>query len=205
MLPLLSNHQLPERPVYSEIYHRLQRAGAIDAAGDPDLVSDSGVAIPSAVRFRTVRYPARKYWLVGQAGPFPDAELLQPPEEVVFSLFRILLGRRPSDEEHARWLGKLAGLPASDLAARRALAVQFETSDAFRAVPKYAIGDLRRDPLETRLVDARLKPADWTDYQTKLDMILYLDRVARAGAPLQTNETDEQIILKRLADLGYVE
>jgi arylsulfatase A-like enzyme len=206
VLPLLSHQPLPERPVYSEIHSRLQRQGsAADPVVDLDLEAIPENLNSAAVRFRTLRYPECKYWLVGQAGAFPEEDLLLPPEQFVHALFRIIAGRPPSETELRTWLQDVAAVAGSDAQARRALAERFETSGQFRTLPKYAIYDLRRDPLETRPVDARLKTADWEDYQAKLDMMLYLDREARQGAPLVTNEADEQIVLKRLADLGYVE
>jgi hypothetical protein len=86
----------------------------------------------------------------------------------------------------------------------RRLTVAIEDSDEWRLLDKHATYDLRRDPLEERPL-APHDSATRDDFARQLAIMAEIDAAQRAGAPLLTNQADEQLILKRLQDLGYVE
>jgi hypothetical protein len=195
LLPLLHGQTLPERAVYAEI-----SKSYLDAGG----VVDVALRVP-LIRYRALRYPDRKYLLVGKHIEITDELLGAPAESFFLFLVRDILGRRETQPDTDQWLPLIQAVPSSDLAGRRALLRRFEESGEFEHTPRYAIYNLQRDPLEVKPTDARRNPHDWQEYQAELDAILAIEREGRPGGPLMTNEADEVVILKRLQDLGYVE
>jgi arylsulfatase A-like enzyme len=197
LLPLLRGEALAARPAYAETSTVFK---------DPALAHDDPASQRQpTLRYRIVRYPDAKYTLVGQAVTAGDDMLAAPDGDFVHQLFTNGLGRRPGDGESSQWLQLVQSIPAGDPTRRRALVERFEQAGEFKHLPKYAIFDLQSDPLENKPIDARRKPADWAAYQQQLAIIAEIGRGARAGEPLLTNEADEQVILRRLQDLGYVE
>jgi arylsulfatase A-like enzyme len=195
LLPLLHGQSLPERAAYAEFWTLTHTP----AAGDPQFHPD----ISPVLRFRMVRYADHKAILAGRLFAVDELDAGLPPEDTVRLVARNLLGRPESPEDAAAWLPVLS-TSSSHVRERLArLLRQIEASDEFKNLHKYALYDLRRDPLETKPVDARA--GDWAQYQKHLAMMDEIDNAARPGAPLLTNEADEQVILKRLQDLGYVE
>jgi hypothetical protein len=197
LLPLLRNGQLPEQPVYAEIWSqsRLAREG----------IEPTDVEVTAFPRQRILRYPERKYLLAGKHMAISDEMLAAPANVLWQTLYRDLLGRMPSAVEQEMWLPRIQAASPADTGRRRALVRRFEAAGDFRSFPKYAIYDLLRDPLEIKPAGPRLKPADWAAYQPQLDLMLEIDACARQGEPLVSNAADEEVILKRLQGLGYVE
>ena len=197
LLPLLRGQSLPEQAAYAEISTVYK---------DPtDNRQEPGTGRYPIIRYRMLRYPHRKYWLVGKPVTADDETLVAPTEELLQVLFHDILGRRPTPEESAQWLKRIEDIPATDIARRRALVQDFERSGEFRHLPKYAMFDLLRDPLELKPVDARQKTTLWVEYAPQLAIMNEIDQNAREGEPLVSNEADEAVILRRLQGLGYVE
>ncbi len=198
LAPLLRGETMAGRPAYAEIWATL--------SGRREEDSDTGTALHEALpRYRILRYPERKYWLTGKHMAVTDAMLDLPAADLLTVLFHDLLGRPARPSERETWLPVIQAIPATDPARRRALVRRFETTDELRYLPQFAIHDLRHDALEQKPIDPRLKPADWAEYQPQLETMLEIDRCARPGDPLVLHQDDEQIILRRLRDLGYVE
>ena len=197
LLPLLHGETLPPRAAYAEISTAVRDI--------TDRTKDFYAGRDPLIRYRSLRYPERKYMLVGKHIDVSDQMLAAPAADLLRTLFHDLLGRRASDEDTAEWLPQIEAIPPSDINKRRALLRRFEQSGEFQHLPRYAVFDLRSDPLELKPSDARSKPALWADYQPQLEAMLELDRHERPGKPLITNEADEEIILKRLQGLGYVD
>ncbi len=197
LAPLLREGALPLRPAYAEVtklnndaWRRVGRVGGERVA---------------ALHARVLRYPDRKIRLVGQAGDVRPDWLTGAPETVVRELCRRLLGRAERADDMARLLPILSD--ASMTAERKAAALQqaIADSDEWKLLDKYAVYDLQRDPLEVRPRDPRRRAADWQEYSRQLAIFHAIDAAQRPGDPLLTSEADEQLILKRLQDLGYVE
>jgi arylsulfatase A-like enzyme len=197
LLPLLRGEALPERPAYAEFWTLTHTP----AAGDPQFHPD----VSPVLRLRMVRYPDHKYILAGQPLPPHDALAGLPPREIVRRLARDMLGRPESAADDAAWLPILTthSIPPTERLAR--LLRQIEASDEFRRLHKHALYDLRRDPLETKPTDAQADAALWADFSQRVAIMNEIAGAARQGEPILTNEADEQVILKRLQDLGYVE
>jgi arylsulfatase A-like enzyme len=197
LLPLLRGQGLPAQPAYAEISTVYK---------DPTAqIAEQGPERRPMIRYRTLRYPDRKYWLVGKPVTMTDDILSAPAEDMLDVLFHDLLGRPSAEPENEEWLKRIQAAPATNVARRRALVERFEAAGEFKYLPKYAIYDLARDPLELKPSDARQKPADWADYQKQMEIMIEIDGNARAGEPLVSNESDEQVVLKRLQGLGYIE
>lgn len=197
LAPLLHGQTLPPRAAYAEVTKLnndpLQRVGRV------------GGERVAALHARVLRYPERKYRLAGQAGD-PDAALLDGPADVVVrEVCRRLLGRAETDDDRARLLPIVGDgtLPAERKLA--ALQAAIAATDEWRLLDKYAVYDLQRDPLETKPLDPRGRPTEWQEFQQQLAIMDAIDAGQRPGSSLLTNEADEQLILKRLQDLGYVE
>jgi hypothetical protein len=171
---------------------------------DPLLpIDDPAARRHPMIRYRAVRYPQRKYWLVGKPITWSDKLLMQPAEELVGMLFHDVLGRRSGEDEEQHWLTRARS--ATDIAKRRALVQRFEQSGEFTQLPKETIYDLGNDPLEVKPVNARRNEADRGAFSEQLAVINEIDAAARAGEPLISSQADEQVILARLQGLGYVE
>jgi hypothetical protein len=183
---------MPASPVYAEVF-KLNNAPA-------QTVARSGSARAATLHARVVRDGQRKYRLAGQPFTAGDELLSAPAEEFVRQVCRNLLGRIETADEMAAWLPLLNGKEK-----RQAFLRDIEQSDECRLLNKYAVYDLRNDPLELKPADPRTRPEQWDEYRRQVAVMQEIDACARAGEPLLTNEADEQIILKRLQDLGYVE
>jgi hypothetical protein len=197
LLPLMEGKPLASRPAYAEFWTLTHAEVAGGPIFDPDL--------SSILRFRVLRYPERKFFLAGQ--PFTltaDMETL-PPEDIVGIIARNLLGRLERPEDFQHWLPLLQNQALVGSARLQAVVRAVEDSYEYGNLHKYAVYDLRRDPLEQKPLDPRTRPADWAEYQQHLAVMAEIDRCSRPGELLLTNEADEQVILKRLQDLGYIE
>jgi arylsulfatase len=196
LLPLTQGQAVAERPAYAEFWTLTHTP----AAGDPTFHPDAA----SILRFRMLRQAQRKFMLAGQ--PFSLSDLQGAPhDEVVRAVARRLLGRLEQEEDTAAWLPTLQKAGVTETERHKALLRYIESSAEYRQLHKYAIYDLGSDPLEVKPLDAHARPADWDIYQQQLAVMTAIDAYARPGEPLLTNEADEQVILKRLQDLGYVE
>ena len=194
LVPLLRGEQLPRRPAYAEV---------LKLNNDPTKpVAQSGGQRQATLHARVLRYPERKHRLAGQP-TILGAILEQEPEDIVKLICRHLLGRIETADDAAAWLPiyRDASLPRRDkwAALMRAIA----DSDEYRLLNKYAVYDLRSDPLEVKPIAPQ--QAGWDDYRAQVAIMQAIDQCARPGEPLLTNEADEQVILKRLQALGYVE
>ncbi len=197
LLPLLRGESLPERAIYAEMSTEFK--DPMSAAEDPASRRDP------TLRYRILRYPHCKYWLVGKPVVWDDALLAAPPEAIVKTLFLDVLGRRPGADEEKRWTAQAQAIAAGDVARRRALVQRFEGAGEFRNLPKYSVFDLTGDPLEVKPRDARAQPALWAAFEEQIAIMDGIERSARAGGPLISSAADQQVILERLRDLGYVE
>ncbi len=196
LLPLMQGQTIAERPAYAEFWTLTHTPAAGDPAFHPD--------VSSILRFRMVRYGQRKFFLAGQ--PFAQSELQGMSQDgVVRAVARRLLGRLEQSDDAAAWLPILQNPALAETERHKALLRHIEGSFEYKQLHKYAIYDLSGDPLEVQPTDPRARPADWAAYQQQIDVMSAIDRCARPGEPLLTNEADEQVILKRLQDLGYVE
>ncbi len=196
LAPLLRGQALPDRPAYAEI--------TADYRDPTALIGEPGTQRHPMIRYRTLRYPQRKYLLTGKEAAVSAGALVSPADDFLKTLFNDVLGRPPSDDEARQWLALIQATPAT-ATARQALVERFQHSGESATLPKYAILDLAGDPLEQKPRDAQRQPGDWADFGRQLNVMIEIDREARQGEPLVSSETDEQIILKRLQGLGYVE
>lgn len=197
LLPLLNGLPLSEQPAYAELWTLTHTPNP----GDPQFHN----AISPVLRHRMLRYPDRKYYLVGRPGALADEDLGGSDERFVTALFSHMLGRFATTEETETWLSRVRKAPPGDRNARLALVQRFVSGGEFRHFPKYAVFDLVHDPLEEKPRVLHEGADGWDEYARALATMVELDEHARAGEPLMTNEADEQVILKRLQDLGYVE
>ena len=196
LLPLMHGQTVAERPAYAEFWTLTHTPAAGDPAFHPD--------VSSILRFRMLRHAQRKFFLAGQ--PFSLNDLQGVPQDgVVREMARRLLGRLEQAEDTTAWLPILQKTGLAETERHKALLRHIEGSTEYKQLHKYAIYDLTSDPLETKPIEPHARAADWADYQQHLDVMAAIDGYARSGEPLLTNEADEQVILKRLQDLGYVE
>lgn len=202
LLPLMRGESLPERPVYAEIFTSARQAHDDGAA---PCAPQTGAATGAVPRHRMLRYPDRKYYLVGRPAALADEDLCGPDERFVAALFSHMLGRFATDDEAEVWLSRVRKVPPGDREARRELIQRLLSGGEFRDFPKYAVFDLASDPLEERPRALNEGAHGWDEYERALATMMELDEHARAGEPLVTNESDEQVILKRLQELGYLE
>ena len=197
LLPRLRGEHLPEQPAYAEVS---------TLNNDPNKpVGQAAGGREATLRFRLLRHARRKYHLAGQLFSLDDIPAGAAPAEVIRLLCRDLLGRIERQEDVATWLPILQDSSVPDQARRRMLLALIERSDEYRFLVKYAIYDLEHDPLEVKPIDPRRRASDWEAYRKQVQIMLDIDQQARPGEPLLTNEADEEIILKRLRNLGYVE
>jgi arylsulfatase A-like enzyme len=196
LLPLMQGQTLAERSTYAEFWTLTHTP----AAGDPTFHPD----VSSILRFRMLRDPQRKFFLAGQPFAASDLDGLAHTA-VVEHIARRLLGRLEQPEDGAAWLPLLQNGTAPEKDRRQTLLRLVENSYEYKHLHKHAVYNLHDDPLEVKPLDPRRSTAEWEVYRQQIDIMAAIDRGARAGEPLLTNEADEQIILKRLQDLGYVE
>lgn len=194
---LLHGQPLPPQAAYAEVTKLnnapMQRVGQV-----------SGARV-ATLHARVLRYPDRKYRLAGRAGDLDAALLAGTPAAAARAVCQHLLGRAERAEDMQRLL-PILGNPAlspQDMAA--ALLESVAETDEWRLLDKYAVYDLRRDPLEENPRDPRRRPVDWHTYEEQLTIMNTIDAAQRPGSPLLTSEADEQLILRRLQDLGYIE
>lgn len=192
LLPLLRGQSLPTRPAYAEV-SKLNN--------DPtSAVAQSGGARVSTLHARVLRYEQCKYRLAGQPFMVSGELLSAAADDFVRQVCRNLLGRIEKPDDVAAWQPMLESTQK-----RQTLLRSIEDSDECRLLDKHAVYDLRSDPLEIKPLDARSRPHVWDEYRQQAAVMQDIDACARPGEPLLTSQADEQIILKRLQDLGYVE
>lgn len=192
LLPLLRGQALPVRPAYAEV-SKLNN--------DPtSAVAQSGGTRVTTLHARVLRHEKRKYRLAGQPFMVSEELLSAPADEFVRQVCRNLLGRIETPDDSVVWRPMLES-PQK----RQTLLRSIEESDECRLLAKYAMYDLLSDPLEIKPLDARSRPHLWDEYKQQVAIMQEIDACARPGEALLTSQADEQIILKRLQDLGYVE
>jgi arylsulfatase A-like enzyme len=198
LLPLLRGKALPVRPAYAEV------SKSNNDPGRP-VGQTSGERI-STIHARVLRYPERKYRLVGAAEALDAGVLDLPPDEALRLICRRLLGRIETPADAAQ-LASVLQRRDTRRQQWQALMAQIHNSDEWRMLDKHAVYDLAHDPLEERPIAAAKSSgaASWADYERQIAILDEIDAAQRPGAPLLTNLADEQVILKRLQDLGYVE
>ncbi len=155
----------------------------------------------STLRFRVLRYATRKYHLAGQLFSLDDIPPGSAPAEIIRMLCRNLLGRIDRPDDLAAWLPALQGESPPEQSRLRTLVERIERSDEYSFLVKYAIYDLDHDPLEVKPVDPRRRASDWDAYRKQVEIMQSIDRQARPGEPLLTNEADEELGLRRIAFL----
>lgn len=188
LLPLLRGEKSPERPVYAELFQ----------------MATQGLDTPEILRFRCLRYPQRKYRLVGRLLNIPDL-LACPAEEFVVRLYRDLFARTPQPNELARALAARHGQDGHDHQWRRALIDRLLHTKEMLNLNKHAVYDLRRDPLELAARDPRRGLIERLRYRQQRAILNEIDARSRPSAPLIVTDDDSEIIEQRLRALGYLE
>jgi hypothetical protein len=197
LLPLLQGKRMPESSAYAELSVSRPARGAPPPREDDPL---------SVVRYRMLRYDKRKVHLTGQFVHADRKWLAAPTETFVRNLYRDVFGRFEGSAGMAWWLDKLDDEKnAPDVRRRQAILHDFENSAEGAKTPKYAIYDLKRDPLEENPRTPASSPLFWLEYKPQMRLIQNIERNAHAGAPLLAPEGDEETVRKRLQALGYVE
>ena len=134
------------------------------------------------LRWRVLRYPERKFCLAGQPFDSGDIEGLAP-DEAVRRLARRLLGRIERPANAAAWLPVLEDTSVAPAQRARNVVQLIENSDEFRLLNKYAIYDLKRDPLELAPADPRRQRGAWDTYQQQVEIMQEIDRLCPPGRP----------------------
>lgn len=195
LVPLLKEQPFVDAPVYAEMSTVYR--DPLESGDEPSVRRDP------LLRYRIVRYPDRKYWLTGRPDTWSNEELCYPTPEFVALLFRRECGRHPTAGESEPWVGLAAKSCKS--ADRGSIVQRFRQSGELRQLPQRTIYDLQRDPLEERPLNAEKHVDDRAYFDTQAALMEAIDAAARAGEPLITQESDEQVIIKRLQGLGYIE
>ncbi len=197
LAPLMRGGDLPARPAYAEVSK---------SSNDPSRpVGQTGSERAATIHARVLRYPQRKYRLAGEDCALDERIFDRPPDEAVRFICRSLLGRIETVDDAARLTSFLQDGRRAGAQRLAALTEAIVASDEWRLLDKLAAYDLQRDPLETKPINPRSGDALWAEYRAQVGIMQAIAAAARPGAPLLSNEADEQVILKRLQDLGYVE
>jgi hypothetical protein len=193
--PLLHVRPTAARPLYAEVWSTPPGTGW----------SEDAQSFEPILRYRALRYPERKYILAGRMPALSDDLLSASDEDFIRRLFGDYLERMPTDDELTHWVNALYSGERTGLPRRLNLRKEFQSSREHRARRKYALYDLKKDPLETRPTVPLQGTAQWTDFEQQAAIMEELDRSARPGSPLNRPKTDAQIIEERLRSLGYTE
>jgi hypothetical protein len=196
LAPLLHGKQLPRRPAYAEVSR---------SNNDPTrpVAQTAGERI-ATVHARVLRYPERKYRLAGEFDVVDSEVFLREPADFLRLVCRFMLGRVETADDAARLMPIYQNPSLSRDEKWATLSDLIKTSDEWRLLDKYAVYDLQSDPLEVKPLDP-FGRRRWNAYWEHVLIMRKIHDAARPGAPLLTSDADEQVILKRLQDLGYVE
>jgi len=226
LVPALMGQSLPERPVYAEVCldFRMTPGGRNRSSSEP------GPDPQFFIRQRAVRFRNRKHVIAGELeSPRLHVDGVCSDEVFVQTAYQNLLGRFPQPGEVQYWVQAL-----DSGSTRRGVLVSFLKSKEYRrrvgARRVLATFDLTTDFFEARPIDPFSDPCltidflhafsfirsfeDWPVQPSAVDHSLGLeDRLWREGKReksttqdrSESRGQDEERVLNRLRDLGYVE
>lgn len=157
--------------------------------------------IIETLRQRMLRWPDRKFSLIGRETAY-DTELRSlDSREFVMRLCVDLCGQAADDER--RWQRVMRWVDRAGSLGRRALYWLFDWRAHHGPMPKAAEFDLAVDPLEMRPTCHRGESSGrWSEV---LNLFEALDAAARPGSPLRGKRREIFAVERRLRELGYVE